>query len=425
MALQDLTPQLRTRLNRMERAVGWFVLLATALLVFGFGYYLHAIAKRKGWFLSRATYFTFVKSADGLKVGDPVFLMGSEAGQISDVKPMPPDSIYNVYVEFVIREPHYGYLWTRGSRTRVLGDFLGKRFLEVTKGTNGYPAYQFHPLSTLTPAELEKLEPPERWRLGAELFDAGANLLVRGLAPMDANTLAVLKQLKLEQIPVLDTSQTRKAPTAVWNDQSGAYVPFHPTAIEKEQIKPNPYWLVCDEAPAITDQAQELVLMVRSALPGIFAMTNQANAALAQATSLMSNYSRLPQDVQPAISNVTYLTTRLRDSGALGELMLGTNGLAQVNDTVGKAGRLLTTTEAGLPATLTNLNHALSNVTRLTATLDAHLASDTNVLGALSQTAIELDSFVEGLKRHWLLRSAFKPEKNKTPITSPKDSRSR
>ena len=38
MALQDLTPQLRTRLSRMEKAVGWFVTLAMALLVFGFDY---------------------------------------------------------------------------------------------------------------------------------------------------------------------------------------------------------------------------------------------------------------------------------------------------------------------------------------------------------------------------------------------------
>jgi len=37
MALQDLTPQLRTRLNRMERAVGWFVVLAAVLLILGFG----------------------------------------------------------------------------------------------------------------------------------------------------------------------------------------------------------------------------------------------------------------------------------------------------------------------------------------------------------------------------------------------------
>ena len=31
MALQDLTPQLRTRLSRMERAVGWFVSLSKSL----------------------------------------------------------------------------------------------------------------------------------------------------------------------------------------------------------------------------------------------------------------------------------------------------------------------------------------------------------------------------------------------------------
>jgi hypothetical protein len=48
MALQDLTPQLRTRLSRMERAVGWFVVLATALLFFGFGYYVYETANRKG-----------------------------------------------------------------------------------------------------------------------------------------------------------------------------------------------------------------------------------------------------------------------------------------------------------------------------------------------------------------------------------------
>ena len=54
MALQDLTPQLRTRLNRMERAVGWFVLVAAVLLLAGFGYYLRNTAQRKGWFKTRA-----------------------------------------------------------------------------------------------------------------------------------------------------------------------------------------------------------------------------------------------------------------------------------------------------------------------------------------------------------------------------------
>ena len=34
----------------MERAVGWFVILATVLLLFGFGYYVFKTAQRKGWF---------------------------------------------------------------------------------------------------------------------------------------------------------------------------------------------------------------------------------------------------------------------------------------------------------------------------------------------------------------------------------------
>jgi len=152
MALQDLTPQLRTRLSRMERAVGWFVLLATALLLFGFTYYAYHTAERKGWFKTRAPYFTFTQRATGLKVGDPVLLMGFEVGQITRIDAQPPDDWYfNVYVEFEIKEPYYDYMWTVGSRAKITtADFLGKRVLEVTKGTNGYPAYVFNPFRELT-----------------------------------------------------------------------------------------------------------------------------------------------------------------------------------------------------------------------------------------------------------------------------------
>ena len=59
MPLQDLTPQLRTRLNRMERAVGWFIMLATLLLLFGFGYYIYNTAESRGWFKIKAQYFIY------------------------------------------------------------------------------------------------------------------------------------------------------------------------------------------------------------------------------------------------------------------------------------------------------------------------------------------------------------------------------
>ena len=211
MALQDLTPQLRTRLSRMERAVGWFVLLATALLVFGFGYYIHSTAKRKGWLKSRAPYFTFVDRATGLKVGDPVMLMGFEAGHITKVLPQPPEDFsYNVYVEFDIIEPNYGYLWTEGSRTKVVADFLGKRMLEVTKGTGGHATYLFHPLRQLTLAEAERLDAPDKWLLGVDVYDeTDTNLAVKALATLQPETLARLRQFRCEKFPALDTGRFR------------------------------------------------------------------------------------------------------------------------------------------------------------------------------------------------------------------------
>src|SRR5882672_8881328 len=98
MALNDLTPQLRTRLSRMERAVGWFVLLATALLIFGFVYYLVVMAERKGWFIKTIQYQTSVQSGAGLKVGDHVKLMGFDAGQITRIVPNAPYEYYNITV---------------------------------------------------------------------------------------------------------------------------------------------------------------------------------------------------------------------------------------------------------------------------------------------------------------------------------------
>ena len=96
MALQDLTPQLRTRLSRMERAVGWFVFLATALLLFGFGYYIYHTAERKGWFKIKAPFHTYLQSSAGLNVGDPVFMMGFPVGQITGVEPQQPCEPHNV-----------------------------------------------------------------------------------------------------------------------------------------------------------------------------------------------------------------------------------------------------------------------------------------------------------------------------------------
>ena len=135
MALQDLTPQLRTRLSRMERAVGWFVTLAVLLLISGFVYYVYHTASSKGWFLTKAPYYTYTDRATGLKVGDPVMLMGLTVGQITRMEPMPPwEFQHNIYVQFEIKDPYYGYLWTVGSRAKIATADFTARFSMLCLG---------------------------------------------------------------------------------------------------------------------------------------------------------------------------------------------------------------------------------------------------------------------------------------------------
>src|SRR2546426_1570602 len=98
MALQDLTPQLRTRLLRVEKVVGLFIGLATLILIAGFVYYIYHTAERKGWFVAKCPYYTYVQSAEGIKVGDDIVLMGFSVGKITDITAQPPGSYYKVFV---------------------------------------------------------------------------------------------------------------------------------------------------------------------------------------------------------------------------------------------------------------------------------------------------------------------------------------
>ena len=55
-------------------------------------------------------------------------------------------------------DPYFRYLWTGGSYLKVnAADFLGKRQLEVTRGTNGYALVVTQPVFVKTIDELKQL----------------------------------------------------------------------------------------------------------------------------------------------------------------------------------------------------------------------------------------------------------------------------
>jgi ABC-type transporter Mla subunit MlaD len=396
----------------MERAVGWFVLLATAVLVFGFVYYVYHTAQRKGWFVTKAPYFTFADRATGLKIGDPVKLMGFDVGQITRIDAMPPYEPYNVYVEFQIKSPYYGYIWTKGSRAKVnTADFLGKRVLEVTKGTDGYPSYAFNPLKEITLSEAEGLKDLQKWQLAEEIFDAsGTNRVFKALTPLFKTNLATLTTLGIQKIRVLDTREEKKSMTAVWNDHEGVYEPY---------AKTNLYWLLSDEWPAVSERLEKLVGQVEKALPNFLSLTNQLAGVLSNSFNFTSNLNALASEARPAASNLTALSAQLRGPGALGEWMLGTNIQQQVSATLESANTAVTRADTNLTALVENLGHSLDHLADITSNLNAQVQANTNILSDISAAIVHTDELVQGLKRHWLLRSAFRSKTNATTTNLP------
>ncbi|MBI3849647.1 MAG: MCE family protein [Verrucomicrobia bacterium] len=354
MALQDLTPQLRTRLSKVERVVGWFVIVAALLLVTGFVYYVYQTAKRKGWFLTQAPYYTFVQSAAGLKVGDPVKLMGFDVGEITEIEAQPPDDpLFNVFIAFRIKSPYYGYLWV-DSKTRIASsDLLGNRYLEVTKGLDGHPTYR------------------EETRKVFNLWE-------------------------------------KKILTGIW-DIPGQYRPI--------SKKSKGYWLQADESPALSDRIDALVKKIEAALPNILNLTNQLKDVLTNSTELTANLNHLVSETRPVMTNLAVITAQISDPhGSLGEWLIPTNLQVQLQQTLASANTTLTNTDASLTSLAENLDKSLINLANLTSNLNAQVQVNTNILSELSTAIVHTDDLVQGLKRHWLLRSAFRSSTNRPPL---------
>lgn len=356
MAVQDLTPQLRTRLGRLERLVGLFVTLATLLLLAGLSYYVYNVAQRKGWFLTKAQYFTYLRSGAGLKVGDTVKLMGFEVGEITKITAEEPGKLYDVYVEFGVRQPFYGYIWT-DSKVRVKGaGLLGSRYLELTKGD----------INSKVPVHATYKENPVTHRL-----------------------------------------------TAIWDDKAGDFKSLEKGA---ETAK---YYLLADEPPELGEQLDDVLKTAKAALPNFLALTNQLSHVLSNAVTATARLDEILIGVKPAVTNLQVITANIRDpKGSLGEWLLPTNMNQQITLLLTNANTMTTNVNTNLVAVVNNLNLSLANLADITSNLNAQVQANTNILTGISRLVVDTDNMVQGLKRHWLLRSAFK-EENKGATNAP------
>jgi ABC-type transporter Mla subunit MlaD len=393
MPLQDLTPQLRTRLSRMERGVGWFVFLATVLLLLGFGYYLYNVAVQRGWFVTKAKFHIFVETSTGLNVGDPVTIMGFSVGHITNVHPMRPGTRHNVEVQFEVFDPYFRYIWSQGSEVKINpAGFLNQREIEVTRGTNGYAICVTQPITVFTNLDDLKAKvdaEPGQWQLAQEIYDPGSNLLFRAYTWLTDSNLERIQGLNPGTVTAYNNRESDKHYVVAW---------WHPRDHAYEEFTTNEEtaWLPVAETPPVADRLQAMISEVQDALPNFLALTNQLTRILSNTANVTSNLNQTVEQTHPLLTNADTFIARL-----------DTN----LNISILETHPLLTNANELVANLNTNVSATLENLAMITSNLNAQVQANSNMLGGIAKTIHDYDTFVQGLKRFWLLRHLYKNER--------------
>jgi ABC-type transporter Mla subunit MlaD len=77
------------------------------------------------------------------------------------------------------------------------------------------------------------------------------------------------------------------------------------------------------------------------------------------------------------------------------------------------------TANTNLAVLAQNLNRSLDSLADITSNLNNQVQANTNILANISRAIVDADNLVQGLKQHWLLRSAFKPARTNAPPIKP------
>jgi hypothetical protein len=257
-----------------------------------------------------------------------------------------------VYIAFYVLDPYQGYVWS-DSRVRVVsGDFLGGRVLDIIPG--------------------------------------GGSLKTNSTAVLHASyKLAEGKHY-------------------VFDSRTNDYV-----LLAK---KPKGYSLAALESPAVTERLDAIANQAQAALPGILDLTNRVNLVLSNIATMTAEAQMVLSNTRPMLSNIAVITANLKNpNGSLGNWAIPTNLNAQLLQTLASANITLTNasmtiahTDTNVTSIATNLDQSLISLANITSNLNQQVQSNTNLVKSISDLIINADDMIEGLKHHWLFRSAFK-----------------
>ena len=195
---------------------------------------------------------------------------------------MPPRDPHNVKVEFEVLDDSFRQLWTGGSYVKVnAADFLGKRQLEVTRGTNGYAIVVTQPVSIHSLDEAKNLPTaaPGDWQLAQDFSTRNPTCFSTPMTIWKRCSTKPTRhcspdELESNSIYIFNNKVNRNRIVASWDGRFHRYKIFKPGD--------DTAWLHAVEAPPISDQLQAMVSQVQAALPGILSLTNKISRRAGQ-----------------------------------------------------------------------------------------------------------------------------------------------
>ena len=253
------------------------------------------------------------------------------------------------------------------------------------------------------------------------MFDGGrTNLLVKIGSPFTSEALRTITDAaSVTSISLYDTGITSKRATGIWDFREARYRDPNESAETRKG-----YFLVPDEAPALNErletiaaQVERMVTVVEVSLPNILELTNKISRVLDETANAAATADDLLADAKPIVANLTQITENLSEpNGSLGQWIIPPDINQQLTQALANANVLLTNSDAQITAVAEELDRAIENLADITANLNQQVQRNTNIVSDVSKLIVDTDDMVQGLKRHWLLRSAFK----KKPAPKPK-----
>jgi ABC-type transporter Mla subunit MlaD len=295
-------------------------------------------------------------------VGNTVKMMGFDVGEVTAIKPEKPFTydaqgrMLDVYVEFLVKGDNIGFVWN-DSKVRVKSaGLLGARYLEITKGGTGGSTNKLYATFKEQHNQIEE----------------------------------------------------------IYTGNGGIYTNF---------VAGAKYGLEADEPPELGTQMDAMVAAARDALPNFLSLTNQFRVVMDNLALTTGQLDQMLANARPLVTNLSVITANLRDPrGSLGDWLLPTNLQQSLTQTLSAASLTLlsansvaTNADTQLTVLATEMDRTLENLSLITSNLNNQVQVNTNILSEMSALITNTDHMISGLKRHWLLRSAFKEKKTNAP----------